>query len=454
MKIIGMDIGTTSITGLVYDLEHRRAVHSITEKNSAHLRASREEWERLQDPAVILNIVQGILSNLSAVEPEVRGIGLTGQMHGIVYTDAAGKHLTPLYSWQDGRGGLPYDDQFTVAQKLKESTGHTVAPGYGLATHLYNLQHDLVSPEAVSICTIADYVAMRLTGRTLPLVDPTQAAGMGCYSIPEGDFDKVAIAGLGISIDLLPKVTPSGTLLGLTREGIPVFTPLGDNQASFLGSVPFTEESILLNIGTGSQLSVLMNHPGIGAEGLEARPYPGGGVLMAGAALSGGKSYALLEKFIRELIEAYTGETQEDMYTFMDKLLGDGQPSTQGLSVHPQFLGTRLHPDVRGSIDGITLDNFTPGLLIHAFLQGMVDELYAFYNRMKQMSSESHWTRLIGSGNALRANPALCTKVEERFGLPLTLSSTSEEAAIGAALCAAVGAGLIGSFKEAGQYLG
>ncbi|WP_379152563.1 sedoheptulokinase [Paenibacillus sp. sgz5001063] len=454
MRIIGIDIGTTSITGMVYDLEQRRTLHSITEKNAAQLNVSQQEWERLQDPSIILNIVHGILSKLLEWQPGIQGIGLTGQMHGILYTDASGKHLTPLYTWQDGRGGQPYDKDYTFAQKLGENTGYAVFPGYGLVTHFYNLQHSLVPPETVSFCTIADYAAMRLAGRTLPLIDSTQAAGLGCYSITEGDFDKEAITRSGISTELLPKVAPSGTLLGLTLEGVPVFTSLGDNQASFLGSVPFPEESLLLNIGTGSQFSVMLNHSGIPVEGLEARPYPGGGVLMVGAALSGGKSYALLEKFIRQLIEAYTGESHEDMYAFMDILLRDGHTPGHGLSVNPQFMGTRSKPDARGSIEGITLDNFTPGLLIQAFLQGMVDELYAFYDRIMKMSPENHWTGLIGSGNALRANPALCTKVEERFGLPLTLSSASEEAAVGAALCAAVGAGMIGSFKEAGQYLG
>ena len=133
--------------------------------------------------------------------------------------------------------------------------------------------------------------------------------------------------------------------------------------------------------------------------------------------------------------------------------MGDGPLATGGLSVNPQFLGTRLNPEARGSVEGITLDNFTPGLLAHAFLQGITDELYAFYSTIEQIGSGKTWSRLIGSGNALRANPALRSKVEARFGLPLILSAASEEAAVGAALCAAVGAGGIPSFQEAGQFL-
>ncbi|KWX69945.1 sedoheptulokinase [Paenibacillus jilunlii] len=454
MRTIGIDIGTTSITGLVYDLEHRRVLHRLTAENSAQLPGSGKEWERLQDPAVILQLVQGILEQLMSREPGVRGIGFTGQMHGILYTDAGGKHVSPLYTWQDGRGSVPYDEFLTHAEKLSKDTGYPVAPGYGLATHFYNLRHGLVPIEAVSLCTIADYAAMRLAASTEPVIDSTQAAGLGCYSIPNGAFDMAAIDRSGIHTDLLPRVVQSGTLVGLTRQGVPVYTSLGDNQASFLGSVPFPEEALLLNIGTGSQLSAMLTDSSGSIEGMEARPYPGGGVLMVGAALSGGKSYALLEKFYRQVIEAYTGQPQGEVYPLLDKLLGDGPVTTRGLTVNPQFLGTRLNPEVRGSVEGITLDNFTPDLLAHAFLQGITDELYAFYTSLEQMGSGITWTRLVGSGNALRANPALRSKVEARFGLPLILSAASEEAAVGAALCAAVGAGGISSFQEAGQYLG
>ncbi|MCE3200990.1 sedoheptulokinase [Paenibacillus sonchi] len=454
MRTIGIDIGTTSITGLVYDLEQRKVLHRITAENSAQLPGRGKEWERLQDPAVILHLVQGIFEQLMLREPEVQGIGFTGQMHGIVYTDAAGKHVSPLYTWQDGRGSVPYDEFLTYAEKLSKDTGYPVAPGYGLATHFYNLGHGLVPIEAVSLCTIADYAAMRLAESADPVIDSTQAAGLGCYSIPNGVFDLEAIDRSGIGTELLPRVVQAGTLVGLTRQGVPVYTSLGDNQASFLGSVPCPEEALLLNMGTGSQLSAMLAGSIGSMEGLEARPYPGGGILMVGAALSGGKSYALLEKFYRQVIEAYTGQSQEEVYPLLDKLLGDGPLATGGLTVNPQFLGTRLNPEARGSVEGITLDNFTPGLLAHAFLQGITDELYAFYRSIEQIGSGVQWIRLIGSGNALRANPVLRSKVEACFGLPLTLSAAPEEAAVGAALHAAVGAGGIPSYREAGQYLG
>ncbi|WP_054940520.1 sedoheptulokinase [Paenibacillus ihuae] len=453
MKFIGLDIGTTSITGLIYDLEQKTVVYSVTEDSGTGTQEHREEWERLQDPESIIKRTSQILERLYSREKEISGIGLTGQMHGIVYTDSRGQHVSPLYTWQDGRAGLPIEDGSSYAQKLSETTGYTVAPGYGLATHYYNIQNGLVPAAAVSFCTIADYAALRLTGSRLPLIDPTQAAGIGCYSFDAGGFDYGAIERAGIHTGLLPQVVSSGTVIGTTSSGIPVYCSLGDNQASFLGSVPVPDESVLLNMGTGSQLSVLLPDGEYQLEGMEIRPFPGGGRLVVGAALSGGKSYALLEHFFRELITAYTGEAPGKLYSFMEQLLSDGETAGTELTVNTQFLGTRTNPEVRGSIGQISLDNFTPARLAHGFLQGMIDELYAFYTTLTCLTG-SAFKHMIGSGNALRANAVLCAKAQSTFKLPLALSYSPEEAAVGAALYAAVGAGGVESFTEAGQYIG
>lgn len=456
MITAGLDIGTTSISGLLYDLEKRTILYSITEAQASLPFSLNQEWERLQDPELIVKQVEQILERLLAKQPDVSGIGLTGQMHGIVYLDKSGRATGPLYTWQDGRAGQLTGgmDSPTYAQQFSDLTGYTVAPGYGLATHYYNVSGQLVPERAVSFCTIADYIAMRLVNSEVPLIDATQAAGIGGFSLGTGDFDRNAIGMAGIDPSLLPQVVPSGTAIGSTAQGIPVYTSLGDNQASFLGSVPQPGESLLLNIGTGSQLSAWLPDCAKAPSAMEIRPFPGGGVLMVGAALSGGKSYALLEGFFRKLITAYTGEAPTDLYSLMSRLLSEEVPGSAStrLTVNTQFLGTRTDPEKRGSVEGITLENFTPGRLAHAFLQGMVDELRGFLAELEQQGAGT-FSRLIGSGNALRSNPVLCAKAEAAFGLPLELGEHAEEAAVGAALCAAVGSGEIASFSEAGAYL-
>ncbi|WP_150273948.1 sedoheptulokinase [Paenibacillus tepidiphilus] len=453
MRTIGLDIGTTSIAGVVYDFKHKTVNSTITVTSETGAAGGRE-WERLQDPEAIVRRVLQLLGQLQHEYPGVAGIGLSGQMHGIVYTDSEGQHTGPLYTWQDGRGALAYNSARSYAEQLSEITGCSVAPGYGLATHYYNEAHGLVPPEAVSFCTIADYVAMRLTGRKQPLIEATQAAGIGCFDQQLGDFRKRELAEAGIRVELLPEIAPSGSQAGTTPGGVPVFTSVGDNQASFMGSVRRPAESVLLNIGTGSQVSVWLEDAAAAApaEGMEVRPYPGGGALLVGAALSGGKSYALLERFFRQVIGTYTGQAPQEMYSFMEQLLASVPEPADGLAVNTQFLGTRTDPAARGSIGGISLDNFTPGGLVHAFLQGMVDELHGFFAPIQKLTAREY-TAMAGSGNALRNNPALCAKARATFGLPLLLSAVREEAAVGAALYAAVGAGGVSGFLEAGRFL-
>src|SRR5262249_18425532 len=147
-----------------------------------------------------------------------------------------------------------------------------------------------------------------LTG-TRPVTDPTFAASSGVFDIRAGAWDADLIAALGLSPSLFPEVRPSGAPLGtLTAamaeatglpEGLPVFVGIGDNQASFRGSVADLDDSVLVNVGTGGQVSVYTDEFRYDPR-LETRPFPGG-YLLADAGLCGGASYALLERFFRQV---------------------------------------------------------------------------------------------------------------------------------------------------------
>ncbi len=496
MKWVGLDIGTTSICGVVLDTEGGGLLASITRRNDADIPGS-NPWERMQNPERIVVVVNAVLEELLLRHPDVQGIGITGQMHGIVYTDATGKHVSPLYTWQDQRGALPYsgsgvgdslgvsdngkrnsrdgvydvnsgsnDDGdhrengvnqhiSTYAEQFSERIGYRVQPGYGLATHTANQALHLVPSTARYMCTIADYAAMRIGGGTIPRMDSSQAASMGAFSLDDGDFDREVLASAGLETAMLPEIVSGGTVVGQYRSSIPVYVAIGDNQASFLGAVANISDSVLVNIGTGGQVSIytdsLMEIPG-----METRPFPGGGYLLVGASLCGGKSYAMLERFFRDVIYTFTGENGLPLYERMNEI-AESYGSTAadpGLTVDPRFLGTRNEagPGAGGVISGITLDNWRTDALAFAFLDGMAEELRSYYAAVpKTMTTRIR--RLIGSGNGVRLNRVLSQRLSARFGLPLELPPFEEEGAVGAALCAAVGAGCLPSFASAGQCL-
>jgi sedoheptulokinase len=443
--LIGLDIGTTSICGVLLNATSKEIVQTITRDNNAALR-SLHTWEFLQDPASILSAIRQIVADFSRSGVEVRGIGITGQMHGILYIDDQGQAVSPLYTWQDQRGDLPFaEGGVTYAEHISRLTGYPLATGYGLVTHIYNVMNGLVPAKAAALCTIADYAAMQLANRTQPHVDATNAAALGLFDLKALQFDRSALKVCGIDLAMVPEVVPSGTVIGHTAEGIPVCCALGDNQASFLASAQDVRGTVLINIGTGSQLSAYTDECRT-VEGLDTRPFPGGGYMLVGASLSGGKSYALLEQFFREVCSVFTGYHGDSLYEIMNRLAEErtGEEGS-GVRVNTQFYGTRQDSQQRGSIADLGPANFTPRHLVHGFLDGMIAELRGFYDALPARNKE-RIRLLAASGNGVRRNAALSRKLEQVFAFPLVFPAYREEASCGAALCAGVGTGIYPDF--------
>lgn len=446
MQYIGIDIGTTSICGVLFNVKTGNVEQSLTWANDTFI-SSRQPWEKIQDPAAIRNKVLRILKILSCKATHLCGIGVTGQMHGIVYLDHRGEPVSPLYTWQDGRANLPYKKDLTYAGYLQQTTGQSVFPGYGLATHFYNTVNRRIPAGAKKLCTIHDYIAMTLAEKKEPVTDVTDAASLGFFDVRGSRFLSDAIRSCGMNTKLLPRITASDKVLG-DCNGVPVFPAIGDNQASFLGSVKNITDTLLVNVGTGAQVSCYFDRY-THVPSLEIRPFPGGGVLAVGASLCGGKAYALLADFFRKTLR-FLGQGDADIYAAMN-----GIPykrlMNETLEVSPLFLGTRIDPGLRGAITQIDTNNFTPEILTAGFLKGLANELFDFYAKIQ--NSGKTVSRMTGSGNAVRKTLPLRYILEKRFGMKLFLPAGQEEASIGAALLAAVGTKEFGSIREAGQCL-
>ena len=429
MKTLGLDIGTTTISAVVYDTA-RGVLKSWNVKNDSFLPG--ESWERIQCPEKILQTVCTLLQHALSMYCDIAGIGVTGQMHGIVYLDAAGTPVSPLYTWQDGRGDLPYNACSSWAQTLSNLTGYSLSTGYGMVTQYYNQEKGLIPENASVFCTIQDYVAMVLSCRSKPVTDPTDAASIGVFDPIAGCFDTDALDAAGIFRELLPQLS-TDPLLGRTPDGIPVFTAIGDNQASFLGAMNGRKDAILINMGTGGQISIY-SPVYMEPKTMEARPFPGGGWLLVGASLCGGRSYALLERFFRQTVELITGKACSAYDAMMGALNSCGPMPDLPVAV-TTFQGTRADPSLRGSFRNISEDNFTPVHFIQSILHGMAEELFSFYQAYLDQGG-SVPSLLVGSGNALRRNLHLRRVFEQRFSCKLIMSENEEEAACGAAIFA------------------
>lgn len=433
MKVIGIDIGTTTISGVV--LDDTGVLEARTIENSCFIQTEKE-WERIQNAEEIVKKAGALLDELLGRHSDTKRIGLTGQMHGIVYFNQDGISVSPLYTWQDARGSLCADGQIPLTEEIQKKCGIRAASGYGLVTHIYNLRHQLVPQTAVGFCTIMDYFGMRLTGRKVPLIHAGNAAGFGFFDGRNMHFETEKLAGMGVEATWLPPICTEVELLG-TYRGCEVTTAIGDNQASFLGSAGKEPNTLLINMGTGGQISILSDQY-FTADEIEARPFLDGNYLLVGASLCGGKAYALLEHFFRSFVAEATGIDQP-LYGTLEKLARAGKERAQEkeaerrLQVETTFDGTRAHPELGGSITNLFSDNFTPEAFAYGVLEGMGQELYHMY-RMVQAGTAIKIKRMIGSGNGLRKNPVLCEIMEELFGTKLVLAQYEEEAAVGAAM--------------------
>ena len=428
MKLLGIDIGTTSISFTVMEKESKTLVKASTVGNESFMKTG-NFWEKIQNAAEIEKIVTETVEKLFAEFTDIVSIGLTGQMHGILYTDGRGNCASPLYTWQDGRGNRPVFEGKSLTETIYEETGVQVYTGYGWVTHLYNQRKNLVPETAASFCTIADYIGMKLTGRERPLIHSSMAASFGFFDLERNQFRQDALELLGINCGIMPEISDKISVLG-EFDGVPVYTAIGDNQASVLGAAGREPGTILVNMGTGGQLSVISDR-NIEVPGIETRPFLDGNYLLVGASLCGGRAYAVLENFFRQYGKA-AGTGDRAQYDIMEKILEQGE-TADPLKVRTTFQGTRTDPERRGSIEGISENNFTPAALIQGVLDGMAQELYEMYCEIRSQVRLDVST-MTAAGNGVRKNHYLQKAFEKIFDKKLVLAPYKEEAACGAAM--------------------
>jgi sugar (pentulose or hexulose) kinase len=473
--VLGIDLGTTTITALAVESGSGNILACCTLPNAAETTSpadrarGRSEWDIRRMAEAGCACLGEVANRLGEHRHHLAGLGITGQQHGCVVVDAGLNPLTPLVNWQDRRGEEPLPGlAATCVQHMHarcgdeapHRTGCRLAAGFMSVTLFWLRAHRLLPPQGTA-CFVMDYFGSFLTGSP-PLTDPTGAASSGVFTVRDGAWDSELLEALELPRSCFPEVVPSGSLLGRLSaaaasatglpEGLPVFVGMGDNQASFLGSVARRDETVLVNVGTGGQVSMFAERFAYDPQ-LETRPFPGGGYLLACVGLCGGRTYAALERFFRQVGADVLGTPAAgSAYAAMNRLASSVPRGANGLRCEPFFTGTRFQPNLRASWTGMSTENFTPAHMTRALLEGMARAFQSGYEVISgQLGRRA--TRLVGAGNGMRENPVLAGLVAEEFGLPLAVPRHREEAAYGAALLAAVAAGLVPDLPAAGALL-
>lgn len=444
MRIMGIDIGTTTISVIMIDGDSGEAVGTRTIAHhgflEGHIQAS-----KIQDPQKMLEITKTAVKELSEDYGAPDSIGLTGQMHGMLYVDAEGNAVSPAYIWQDGCGNELMEDGMTYAEYMKKAGG-AASSGFGLISHFYLQKNKMIPDAAVKMSTISDYIGMKLCGRKTPVIAVDMAASWGCFDLEKGDFYREALENLGVDLSYLPEILKEHEIMGHTADNIPVMVSLGDNQASVLGSVNDLCNTVLLNIGTGSQISVGTENY-VECEGsVELRPCVEGTKILVGCGLCGGRAYAMLEQFYHEVCGS-----DDSLYVQMEKQAREFlevSGKDKSWKIRTTFSGTRSNPKERGSIENIGIENFCPGAMTVGMINGILEELQEMYLAMCEKTG-SKAVNLVGSGNGIRKNTLMRELAEEMYGMKMLIPVCKEEAAYGAAIYSMVAAGLVENLAQA-----
>jgi xylulokinase len=381
----------------------------------------------------------------SQVDPgKIRGVGLTGQMHGLVLLDGAGKVLRPAILWNDQRTGAECDQIRALLGKERfiQITGNDALTGFTAPKVLWVKNHEPgIFARVRQILLPKDYVRFKLTGRYA--TDKAGGAGTVLFDVRQRDWSSEVVAALGIDPTWLPPTfegtavtgtvsTHAAEVTGLV-EGTPVVGGGGDQAAAAVGTGAIVEGIVSLSLGTSGVVFAAADRPIIEPEGrLHAfcHAVPGKWHLM-GVMLSAAGSLRWYRDTLAPGVD----------FDALVEPAGSIPAGSDGLLFLPYLTGERTpHPDplARGAFVGLTVSH-TQGHLTRAVLEGVAFGLRDGFELMKAAGLAGiSQVRITGGG---ARSPLWRRILADVLGAELVTVNTTEGAAYGAALLAATGTG-------------
>jgi xylulokinase len=428
--LAGIDVGTSAVKGLAV-----AADGSVLARAQAAypLATPRPGWAE-QDPADWWCATQEVLAELRAAAGAPAGIGLSGQMHGLVALDAADRPLRPAILWNDQRTGAECAEiEATIGlERLIELTGNRALPGFTAPKLLWLRRNE---PEVYGrIARIAlpkDYVRLRLCGEHA--TDVSDASGTLLLDVGARRWSEPVLDALEIDRTWLPAVLESPALSGHTADGIPVAAGAGDQAASALGVGVDGPGAASVALGTSGVVFAATERYSPDAKArLHAfcHAVPGAWHVM-GVMLSAGGSL----RWLRDV--AAPGVP----YSELTDAAQAWPAGSEGLLFLPYLAGERTphaDPDARGAFVGLSLRH-DRGALVRAALEGVAYGLRDSLELIRELGIEPAVGRVSGGGARSALWLAIVASVLE---LPLERVAVDEGAAFGAAILGGVAAGI------------
>jgi xylulokinase len=433
--LVGIDVGTSAVKAIA--VSPAGEVRARAERPVA-LAMPRPGWSE-QDPEEWWRATEGALAELGPLP--VAGIGLSGQMHGLVALDGAGRVLRPAILWNDQRtaeecAGI---ERRVGLERLIGLTGNRALTGFTAPKLLWMRRHepDLFG-RVERVMLPKDYVRLRLTGEWA--TDVSDASGTLLFDVAARRWSAEVLDALDLDPAILPPALESPEVSGRTADGIAVAAGAGDQAAGALGVGVVGPGPLSVVLGTSGVVFAAL--PAFAADPAArvhafCHAVPGGwhamGVMLAAAgalrwlrdAAAPGEDYARLTA------EAAAWPAGVEGLLFLPYLAGERTPHAD--------------PDARAAFAGLGLRH-DRGALVRAVMEGVAHGLRDSLDLIGELGVRAEVGRASGGG----ARSDLWLRiVASALEIPLERTAAEEGAAFGAALLGGVAGGVFADVEEA-----
>lgn len=452
MLYIGIDLGTSASKFLLVD-EVGRVLNTVTKEYP--LSFPRPGWSE-QDPAhwwqACLAGVPELLAGFDA--KQVAGIGVGGQMHGLVALDAAGNVLRPAILWNDGRTAAQVDylNETVGNDKLSAWTGNIAFAGFTAPKLLWMRQNepDLFARIA-KILLPKDYLVYRLTG--VHATDYSDASGTLLLDVAHKRWSSEMLDLCGVTEAQMPTLfdswQPVGTLTAAaaTALGLPtdvvVCAGAGDNAAAAIGTGTVGEGRCNISLGTSGTVFISSEQFRVDPHNaLHTFAHADGGFHLMGCMLSA----ASCNKWWMEDI-LHDGDYAAAQEAIVPEKLGRSH-----VFYLPYLMGERSpinDTNARAVFLGMTMDT-TRADMTQAMLEGVAFALRDSVEVARSLGLDISRSTLCGGGSR---SPLWRTILANVLGIPLDLPATEQGPGYGAALLALVACGRYRNVAEVSRAM-
>lgn len=448
---MGVDLGTSGVKALLMDGEGRIAGMARREYDMIKPRAAwaEQDMERLWDAA--RESVAELTGRCRELMKDLAGIGYSGQMHGLVAVDRAGKPVRNAVIWADQRSGEEIDALYgrIPEEAYRRVTLNALSTGFLLGSLLWMRKHEPGNYERIHrVMLPKDYIRFRMCGEMG--TDSTDASGTGIFDTARRDWAWGLMDKLELSREIFVPCFEACEIVGKTTrrcreetglpEGIPVACGGGDTLVQAVGNGIVEPGTLISNIGTASQAACAAEAP------LYDPLYRtntfchvrDGLWMVAGANLSGGVALKWLKKNILHM----------DSFEEMTEMAATSPAGSGGLLFLPCLNGERTpwhDPQARGVYCGLNLKH-TRADLIRSAMEGIAFNQKYSLEILQGMGLSFQGSVVSGGGAKSRLFREI---LADMLGMEVRRSLAEEQAAVGAAVTAAVGVGAYRDIFEA-----